>query len=196
VLDDIDAKLKVVTGFDLGEGRGAGAQAGRAVHVATMEIAAFEESIELSRQGPWGMRLMAQKRQLASGVENRLKFVDEAVAAALPLQVARRKGPRGHPRLSQDPDPVAIAKAEALVAFTPEVRSAAAVAGFGAVRAQAAEAAEARLSQYVEDLLEVIHLQAPEADRARLYLDAAAELLGLLSGVKAAQIVRRRAAAA
>lgn len=196
VLDDIDARLALVTGLDLSRGREAGAEAGRAVHVATMEIAAFEEAIEMTRNGPWAVRLMGQKRQLASAVEKRLKFVEEAIAAALPLQAGRRKGPRGHPRLSHDPDLAALVRAETLVAFTPEVRSAAAVAGFGAVRAQAAEASEDRLSQYVEDLLEVIHLQAPEAGRARLYLDAAAELLGLLSGVKAAQLVRRRAAAA
>jgi hypothetical protein len=186
----------VVTELDLSRGRQAGAEAGRAVHVATMQIAAFEEAIELTRSGPWATRLMTQKRQLAAAVEKRLKFVEDAIAAALPLQAGRRKGPRGHPRLSHDPDPAALARAETLAAFTPEVRSAAAVAGFGAVRAQAAEAAEARLDQYVEDLLEVIHMQAPEAGRARLFLDAAAELLGLLSGVKAAQLVRRRAAAA
>ena len=197
LLDDIDRRLQVVTGFALDEGRAAGAAAGQAVHAATMEIATFEESLELSRQGPWGLRLMAQKRLLASGVENKLKHADDAVAAALPLQRGpKRAGPRGHPRLSHDPDRGLLTKAEALCAFVPEVRSAAAVAGFGAVRAQAAEAIEARIAQYVEDLIETIHAQAPEAGRARLYLDAAAELLGLLTGAKAAQIVRRRAAAA
>jgi hypothetical protein len=197
LMGDIDRRVKTVVDFNLADGREAGEAAGRAVHVATMEIAAIEESIELARAGSWGQRLMAQKRTLASAVENRLKHVEDAVSVALPLQSGRRnKGPRGHPRLTHDPDRIALTKAEALTAFVPEVRSASAVAGFGAVRARAAEAVEARLNQYVEDLLETIHLQAPEAPRARLYLDAAAELLGLLSGAKVAQIVRRRAAAA
>jgi hypothetical protein len=197
LMADIDRRVKVVMDFNLAEGREAGEAAGRAVHIASMEIAAIEESIELGRAGSWGPRLMVQKRTLASAVESRLKRVEDAVSVALPLKSGRRKkGPRGHPRLTHDPDRVALIKAEALVSFVPEVRSASAVAGFGAVRTRAAEAVEARLNQYVEDLLETIHLQAPEAPRARLYLDAAAELLGLLSGARVAQIVRRRAAAA
>jgi hypothetical protein len=197
LLDDIDQRVADVIGFSVAGGREAGAAAGRAVHVATMEISAFDESLEISRQGPWGQRLMAQKRMLAAAVENRIKAVETTVAAALPLQSGRKRtGPRGHPRLTQDPDRNALIRAEALTAFMPEVRSASAVGGFGAIRAQVADAVEARLSQYVEDLLETIHLQAPEAGRARLYLDAAAELLGLLTGSKAAQLVRRRAAAA
>ncbi len=52
VLDDIDARLKVITGFDLERGREAGTEAGRAVHVATMQIAAFEETIQFTLQSP------------------------------------------------------------------------------------------------------------------------------------------------
>ena len=53
-----------------------------------------------------------------------------------------------------------------------------------------------RLDHYVEDVLE--YLRGDEADKAasaRQYLDAAARLIGLLRDEKAAQIVRRRAAA-
>ena len=54
-----------------------------------------------------------------------------------------------------------------------------------------------RLDQYVEDLLETLRSDEPgDIDRLQGYLDAAASLIGVLQGEKAAQIVRRRSAAA
>ena len=170
VLDDIDRRLKVVTGFDLGQGREAGAAAGRAVHVATMEIAAFEESIELSRQGPWGQRLMAQKRQ-----PGRARWRTSSSSSTTPwprrfrCRPAGARGPRGHPRLSHDPD---RSRARPRPRPWPPSRPRSGPPPPSPASARCAprrpRRVEARLSQYVEDLIEVIHLQAPEAGRARL----------------------------
>jgi hypothetical protein len=59
------------------------------------------------------------------------------------------------------------------------------------------EALDPRLDQYAEDLLEELHTgkTAPE-ERVRVFLEIAAEFLGLVRDPKAADFVRRRAAVA
>ena len=63
---------------------------------------------------------------------------------------------------------------------------------------RAAEDVQVRLDAYVEDLLEKLRAAEEEdnLDRVRTFLDVAAEFMGLASDDKAAQIVRRRVAAA
>ena len=59
------------------------------------------------------------------------------------------------------------------------------------------EALEHRLDSYVEDVLAEIHADdGVDHDRARIFLEIAAALCGLARDEQAAQIVRRRAAAA
>ncbi len=55
---------------------------------------------------------------------------------------------------------------------------------------------EATLDQYTEDLLDTLHHEPSpvEAERARAYLDIAAEFLGFVREPRAAELVRRRAA--
>ena len=70
--------------------------------------------------------------------------------------------------------------------------------GFGAVRTRVAEALDTRIDTYVEDLLEQLHSGEAEAedDDLRRRLEAAAGLLAMVRDPSAAQIVRRRMAAA
>ena len=68
--------------------------------------------------------------------------------------------------------------------------------GYASARTKMIEKLDDRLDHYVEDVLEYLRGDAPErAASARAYLDTAARLIGLLRDEKAAQIVRRRAAA-
>ncbi len=199
LLDDIDAQLKVVAAFNAERGRDAGLAAGVAVRAAAMEIQEFDETIDLAPDGPWGVRLLRQKKALVHAVEGRLKAVEAEVAAALPLQTAafRRQGVRGQPKLIADPDPRHVQRAIGFLSFLAEVRTAGDRLGFGALWNKTTEQVQARLDTYVEDLLE--KLRAGEGDnleRVRAYLDAGAEFMGLLSDERAAQIVRRRMAAA
>ena len=199
LLEDIDAQLKVVAAFNAERGRDAGRAAGVAVRTAAMEIQEFDEAIDLAPDGPWGVRLLRQKKALVHAVEGRLKAVEAEVAAALPLQTAafRRQGVRGQPKLIADPDPRHVQRAIGFLSFLAEVRSAGDRLGFGALWNKTTEQVQARLDTYVEDLLE--KLRAGEGDnleRVRAYLDVGAEFMGLLSDERAAQIVRRRMAAA
>ena len=198
ILDDIDRRLEGFAKFDPAGGRAAGVAAADQLHIAALEIAEFDASLEISREGPWGRRLVLQKQRLAQSAENRLNQVEKVLDVALPLQPVRfGKGTRGHPRLNAEPDPAAICKAEAMLAFAEHSRAAANQAGYGSARAKVLEKIEARLDQYVEDLLELLRAeQVEEPERVRAFLEVSANLAEVAKGEKAGQIVRRRAAAA
>jgi hypothetical protein len=199
VLADIERRLAEVTAFKSAAGRRAAHAAAQAVHIATIEIAELEQSFALTPDGSWGRRLARQKRSLADTIERHLKDSDTAVAQALPLQTVR-VGPRtlrGVPRLTHDPDPAQVDKAASLLTFMNEVRSSAAAGGFASARAKALEVLEQRLDKYVEEVLEEIRADdGVDTDKARAFLEIAAQLCGLARDEKSAQIVRRRAAAA
>jgi hypothetical protein len=198
ILEDIDRRLESFSKFDASGGRPAGVAAADLLHAAALEIAEFETALELSREGPWGRRVMVQKQRLAQLAETRLAHVEKALDSALPQQAVRfGKGLRGQPRLTTDPDPTAIGKAAGMLAFAEHSRAAANQAGYGATRTRTLEKAEARIGQYVEDLLEYLRTEPVEhPERARAFLEAAATLAEIAQGEKAGQIVRRRAAAA
>ncbi|HEY5409914.1 MAG TPA: hypothetical protein VIJ94_04220, partial [Caulobacteraceae bacterium] len=81
LLEDIDAQLKRVSVFNADQGCPGGLLAGTAVRIASLEIQEFDESLDLSRDGPWGSRLTRQKKSLVLAVEGRLKSVEPEVAA-------------------------------------------------------------------------------------------------------------------
>ena len=82
------------------------------------------------------------------------------------------------------------------MAFIEQSRSAAMAGGYASTRTKMIEKLDDRLDHYVEDVLEYLRGDGPtEAASARAYLDLAARLIGFLRDEKAAQIVRRRAAA-
>ena len=199
VLTDIERRVAEISAFKSAAGRPAANAAAQAVHVATIEMAELEQSIQLAPEGAWGQRLSRQKKALATLIEGHLKASDAAVALALPLQTVRM-GPRtmrGVPRLTHDPDPVAAEKAATLLTFMHEARSSAAAGGFASARAKTIEALEQRLDTYVEHVLEEIRADdGVDPDRAKAFLEIAAEFCGLVRDESSAQVVRRRAAAA
>ena len=199
ILADIDKRLNEFKAFDPTGGAEAGRAAGEALHLASQEIGEFETSIELARDGPWGSRIAAQRRQMAQSAEVRLGQIDKALDAALPLKTVRfGKGFKGLPKLAADPDLAAVRKAEGLMAFFDACHSCAGQSGYGAARAKAAEKIVDRLDHYVEDLLETLRAEEIEggAERVHAYLEIAAQFMEAARDEKAGQIVRRRAAAA
>ncbi len=200
LMDDIDRRIEGVTAFSPNQGvEGAQAAANEARQAALL-VAEFDEQVDLSREGPWGRRLAAQKSALSLAAETWLKRVEAETVAALPLHTAakRRGVARGLPRLTHEPNLEQVARAQALLAYMQAMRPSAERLGFASVWTRTAESVEANLDSYAEHLLEIIHARDPEIDedRARRYLEIAAEFLALASDENAAQIVRRRAAAA
>jgi hypothetical protein len=198
LLADIDRRLDDLRAFDPQQGAAAGVAAAEAARIAVLAINEFEQSLDLKRDGPWGLRIGKQKRELAQAVESRFGKADDAVGGALPLKTVRSAGRmmRGFPKLIQDPEPKMIAKAEGLLAFLDETRASAPNGGYASLRAKVVEKVEARLDQYAEDLIEVLRDDdSRDHERARLYLELTANFVAYVRDEKAAQIVRRRAAA-
>lgn len=197
LLADLDRRIDEVRRFDPARGLEGGVSLAVSVQVATSIINEFEQWLDINREGPWGARLTAIKRTLATSVEARLREIESAVGQALPSQPARTRGARGAPRVSADPDQAQVVRSQALLGFLYESRTSAAYGGFGSVRTKVIEALDLKLGQYAEDLLEQLHAgdQAP-SERIRAYLDIAAEFLGLVRDPKSADIIRRRAAVA
>jgi hypothetical protein len=197
VMADIDRRLNWFRAFEPDGGRPVGIQAAEALRNASLAIAEFETSLELSRDGVWGARIIKQKLTLAQLAETRMAKIDKALDGALPVQLVKfGKGLRGFPNLLEDPQPLAMRRAECLLTFFEQSRTAANHAGYGSARTKAGERLDSRLEQYVEDLLDMLRADdVKNVERVRAYLDAAATLVGVARGDKAAQIVRRRAAA-
>jgi hypothetical protein len=199
VMADIDRQLAMVSAFKPVAGRKAAHAAALAVHAVSQEVAEVEQSIRLSPDGVWGRRLAKQKQSMAAVIEAHLKAADGAVAQALPLQTLRigARTIRGVPRLTHDPDRALVDKAAALLIFMDEVRPSAAAGGFASARGKAIEELENRIDTYVEHVLEEIRADdGVDPDRARAFLEIAAELSAIGRDEKSAQIIRRRAAAA
>ena len=199
LLDDVDRRIGLIEGFDPAAGAGAARAVSRHLQLACATLGEFDQSIELSRDGPWGSRVTSARRKLAMAMEQRLRGVEPAVSQALPLQTVRIAGrmTRPAPKLSADPDASVIERARALLVLLSEARASAAVGGYGALRNQAAEKIAERLDVYADEVLHLINIgEAPDEQRARDYLEIAAEFIGMARDDKAAQIIRRRAAVA
>lgn len=199
VVEQINEATQKLSKFNATSGVQAGHAAAKAIDAITHQIAELEHTVTLSPTGPWGNQVARMKKQLAGIVEGQLKVADDVVGLALPLQIIRLgpKTTKGVPKLTADPDPVQVDKALTLLTFVNETRASAQTGGYASLRTKIIETVEARLDAYVEDILDHIRNEAGDNDaRPRAYLEVAAELYGLIRDEKAAQIVRRRAAAA
>lgn len=199
LLADVDRRIEALKRFDPNRGLEGGVDQAASVHYATVVISEFSQWLTIKRDGPWGSRLAAQKRNLALATESRLREVEPAVSAALPTQPMRfaARSVRGAPKLSPELDTQAICKAQGLLGFLGtkdpdlgQLRRVRHAAG------RVIESLDPRIDQYAEDLLEQLHAGGGEEDQDRLraYLEVAAEFLGLIRDPKAADIIRRRTA--
>jgi hypothetical protein len=197
MIDQMEAQVEILKAFDPMGGTKAGAAAAEAVRLIIAQAVEFEESLDLKRDGPWGARIVQIKKVTAQRVEALLAKADAAAGEALPLKAAKfGKSTRGLPRFDNAPKSDAVARAEAFMVFIERVRGPSQAGGFAAARTKVVEKLDDRLDQYVEDVLDYLRGEgAEQAENARAHLDLAARLVGLLRDEKAAQIVRRRAAA-
>ncbi len=161
----------------------------------------FEQSIQLTRDAPWGQRVGRLKQSLAvRGRAMRLREIDEAAGMALPIQKVRYSGRlvSTAPKLDEPPDEAAIGWAMALLTFADEIRTCATEGGFGGLRGKVLETLGKRIDQYVEDLLEQLRLGdvQDEARACEFPSTSPPGLLGVARDKKSGDIIRRRAAAA
>ena len=199
LLRDIDRRIELFKAFDYDGGAVAGEEAARMLRVTAAIAAEFEQSLTLTRDGPWGQKLAKQKQTLASSAEGHLRKLEKVMAEALPMQPVRVGGRtvRGEPRLDAPPNPAPLQRARALLTFFAGVRATAAQGGYGTARAKVGEEVAHYLDSYVQELLGTLRSSDHEhMDNAAQYLEAAADFCALVHDDQTAQIIRRRAAAA
>jgi hypothetical protein len=199
LLDDVDARVAAVKAFNAEGGAKAAEAAAEDVNRACAILAEIEGSVELSRDGPWGARVAEARKSLAANVEARLHDVEFTVSHALPRQTVRVAGrmTRPAPKVEVAPDARAVDQARAMTVFLEKTRVCASAGGYGALRTAVADTLTERLNAYADEVLHLINTgEAPDPAIARRYAELAAEFLGHAEGPQAAQIVRRRLAAA
>jgi hypothetical protein len=197
VIREIDEALKAIAHLDIAAGPAAGRSAGKAVELITFQISEMETCVDLSREHGWGHEIVKFKKSLAAVVETHLRSTEKFVVAALPMQMVKiARVRRNVPRLNAMPDPAATGRAITLLNFVHEIRSSANYGGFAAMRGKLLENLGELLDTYVEEVLD--HLRTGDIEDETVgyaYLEIAAEVSLLARDEKAAELVRRRAAA-
>lgn len=198
LMDEVDKNLNKVVQFDLGGGPQAGRDAGATVELITLQIAEIENSIELGKEGGWGGRVQKQKKALAAVVEGRLRECDKVIGQALPSHTVRvARAMKSLPRLTSDPDEMAVIRAKTLLIFMESVRSSANYGGFASTRAKVVEKVGEMIDDYVEEVLSLLREGAvPDPEVARVFLGIAADCSTLLRDPRSGDVIRRRATAA
>lgn len=198
LMAEIDDNLAAVAKLNVDGGPTAARSGARTVEIITQQITEMEQSIELNREGGWGARVAGQKRTLAATVEARMRDAEKAVAVSLPTHTVRiARMLKALPRLIAAPDVAQVNRAKTLLLFAEEVRASANHGGFASARSKMIESVAESLDNYVEDVLAAIRekdVEDPEI--ARAYLSVVADFNGLIRDQRAADVVRRRAAAA
>jgi hypothetical protein len=197
IMHSIEEALKDILKLDLDGGVPAAVQAARQVDRITMQANELETFISLSREHGWGHALVKHRKALAAIVESRFREAEKYFNEALPQGRPKLKRiRRSVPKLSEPPKEVAVHRCGTLLTFTAEVRFSSNYGGFAAARAKMLETLSEQLDQYVEELLDLLKTgDAEDEANARAFLAIAADFSRLVRDDKAAELVRRRAAA-
>ncbi len=197
-MDAVDSSIAAMGVLDLDGGAAAGIASAKFIEIATLQIIELEQAIELDREGPWGKRIARQKQILAAAVEARFKAAEKAVAVAVPTQAVRLANiVKLRPKLIAPPDPQAVKRAVTLLAFAAESRACAHNGGFASARVKLIEHLDESFEQYIDEVLDRMrHGEIEDLSLAQHYLSVVAEFIGMIHDRKAAELVRRRAAAA
>jgi hypothetical protein len=198
LLDGIDRQIGEIAALKPEAGAAAGRAAARTAEQVVHEIMELEGSVELPRDGGWGLRIHKQRASLASVVEGRLKEAEQLATQALPMFAPRNQRVRHQqPQLSAMPEPRLVQGAMTLLSFSDELRSASNYGGFSTVRNKMVEKLGDYLDHYVGAVIDLLRCNEVE-DRAiaQAFLQAVADFQLLIRGDKAADLVRRQAHAA
>jgi hypothetical protein len=198
MLEEIEDALKKIARLDVDGGSPAAVAAAHLVDKVTTLANELETFVSLSREHGWGHTLIKHRKALAAIVEGRLRDCDKCFHQSLPSGRARLKRiRRSIPRLSLPPDMAAVRRCETLLVFVGEVRHSANYGGFAAARSKLLEQLGDELDHYVEELLDLLKTgEAENEAHAHAFMAIAADFARLIRDEKAAELVRRRAAAA
>jgi hypothetical protein len=198
IIGEVEDALKRIVKIDLDGGAPAAMEAAQLVEKVTIASTEIETFVSLSRDHGWGAALMKHRKALASIVEGRLRECEKYFHQALPTGRARlRRIRRSIPSLEQAPDETAVRRCLTLLAFVGEVRHSANYGGFASARSRLLDTLREQIDHYIEEVLDLVKTgEAQDLEHARAYLRVAGDFVRLIHDEKAADLVRRRAAAA
>ncbi|MCX8499032.1 MAG: hypothetical protein ORN25_06660, partial [Caulobacteraceae bacterium] len=194
LLDQCEASLQSINGFDLGQGASAGTALASAAKSIIGTVTEFEECIALSKNGPWGRRVARIKRDVSVEFEKLIFQVEILIPKALPVAAAgqNQKALNRSPNMFVAPDPSAAARLEAILTFMAQIRSIASASGVGVLRSRIIAETQEFLEFYSNGVFALLSdfNQDPDAVRARI--DVIAKYVALVHDDEAAERLRRR----
>ena len=194
LLDQCEASLQSINGFDLGQGASAGTALASAAKSIIGTVTEFEECIALSKNGPWGRRVARIKRDVSVEFEKLIFQVEILIPKALPVAAAgqNQKALNRSPNMFVAPDSSAAARLEAILTFMAQIRSVASASGVGVLRSRIIAETQEFLEFYSNGVFALLSdfNQDPDAVRARI--DVIAKYIALVHDDEAAERLRRR----
>jgi len=158
-------------------------------------VTEFEESIALSKNGPWGRRVARIKRDVSAVFEKLIFQVEMLTPKALPVVAAgqNQKNLNRAPNMFRAPDPSATARLEAILTFIVQIRPIASAAGVGVLRSRVIAETQEFLEFYSNGVFALMadFSLDPEAGQGRI--NQIAKYLALVHDEETAERLRRRA---
>ncbi|UDF03217.1 hypothetical protein [Asticcacaulis sp. AND118] len=158
----------------------------------------LQQSVELTRDGPWGKRAVAIHQSVNALVEERLKGVEKVISQALPLKTERIFGraTREVPDYA-GPKPAQAETALQTVAFLNQIRPTAAQGGYASLLAKTVQSAELLMDAYFNVVLGIAVADDPfDPDAVMSCFDRVIPLMDGLLGEAKGNLARRRVASA
>jgi hypothetical protein len=158
----------------------------------------LQQSVELTRDGPWGKRAMAIHQSINGLVEDRLKGVEKIIDQALPLKTERIFGraTREVPDYA-GPKPAHAEAALHTMAFLTQIRPTAAQGGYSSLLSKTVQAAELQMDAYFNVVLGIAVANDPfDPDAVMACFERVIALMEGLLGEAKANLARRRVASA
>ena len=164
------------------------------IHAIMARLQVFDQSLELTREGPWGKRLAAVRKEIATHAESRLNGLEKMVELALPQR--KHKG-RTVPRFDKPATEETVNKAVLALKFVRSVNNLANQGGFGALYAKVVAQVESLVNGYVEDMVANINSDdRPSETTIETVYEHTCRILEAFFSDSEANLARRRVAAA
>jgi len=161
-------------------------------------IQILQQSVEMTRDGPWGRRVGHIRQTISSLIEDRLKTVEKVIAQALPRRSERIFG-RATRELPdyEGPRPEQAELAAQIVTFLNQIRPAANQGGYASLLNKTVLAAEKEMDAYFETVLAVAIGDEPfDPGAVMVCFERVIALMEGLLGEEKGNLARRRVASA
>jgi hypothetical protein len=142
----------------------------------------FESHVNLSRDGPWAIRIANVRKTIADKAEQILLSAEKHLSAALPVSSSRV---RGIPLITASVSQETLDEAIWLFTFIKEMRPTTTTGGYSALYTKVYQTLTTRLELYFDDLMSVVNTD--QAYEAKLILGLAERAMCLTEALYGAE---------